>query len=358
MERTYEHLEHLKNYILTYDKPVKIMEVCGTHTFQFFATGIRDMLPPHIKLLSGPGCPVCVTPTSYIDRVIKMVEKYPDIIITTFGDMLKVPGTNRKSLMHMKSEGKDIRVVYAPEDAVKIAGEEKRHVVFLSVGFETTIAPIAAALELAEQAGIDNFYLLLSHKLIIPALKALLSDPEAEIDGFILPGHVSAIIGKKPYEPVLRGYGKPGVIAGFEGHHLIIGMATLLKLIKEERAEVINAYPEVVRDEGNRQALSLIDKYFIPADEEWRGFGIIPQSGHALREEYKHRDAKSAFPVEVSESQDPPGCLCPEVVKGKKTPPECPHFGKGCTPLHPLGPCMVSSEGACAAYYKYRREDI
>ncbi len=355
MGRTDERLARLVDYIKNYKKPVKIMEVCGTHTFQYFATGIRDMLPENIRLLSGPGCPVCVTPNSYIDRVIKIVETYPQVIITTFGDMLKVPGSDMKSLSHMKAEGADIRVVYAPEDAVKIAKDTDRPVIFLSVGFETTIPTAAAALKIAEEENITNFYMLLSHKLVIPALKALLSDPEADIDGFILPGHVSAIIGRKVYEPVLKAYGRPGVIAGFEAHHLIVGTATLLKLIEDGKAEVINAYPEVVREEGNPRAWALVETFFEEADEEWRGFGTIPMSGHKFKKEYMHRDAKEAFPVEVPPERETPGCRCPDVVKGKAIPTDCPHFGKGCTPLHPLGPCMVSSEGACAAYYKYRR---
>ena len=354
MGRTNERLARIVDYIKQFRHNVYIMEVCGTHTFQYFATGIRDMLPENIRLLSGPGCPVCVTPNSYIDRVIAVVEKYPNVIITTFGDMLKVPGSNMKSLAHLQAEGANIKVVYSPEDAVKIAASTKRPVIFLSVGFETTIPTAAAALELAEEEGIQNFYMLLSHKLIIPALEALLSDPEAKIDGFILPGHVSAIIGRKVYEPVLKKYRKPGVIAGFEAHHLIIGTATLLKLIEDGKVAVINAYPEVVREEGNPTAWKLVEKYFVETDEKWRGFGVIPFSGHRFKDEYSHRDAKVQFPVQPPPERETPGCRCPDVVKGKALPTQCPHFGKGCTPLHPLGPCMVSSEGACAAYYKYR----
>jgi len=355
MARTHGRLEELARYIRNYKYDVNIMEVCGTHTFQYFATGIRDMLPDNITLLSGPGCPVCVTPNSYIDRVIRIVETYPHVIITTFGDMLKVPGSDMRSLAHLRADGADIRVVYSPEDALNIAKAEKRPTIFLSVGFETTISPIAAALEIAETEGIDNVFLLLSHKLIIPGLKALLADADSKIDGFILPGHVSAIIGRKVYDSVLKGI-KPGVITGFEAHHLIMGTAILLKLIEDNRAEVINAYPEVVREEGNTYAWALVNKYFQETDEEWRGFGIIPRSGHKLREPYIHRDAKLQFPVEVPPSKETPGCRCPDVVKGKASPPQCPYFAKACTPLHPLGPCMVSSEGACAAYYKYRRD--
>jgi hydrogenase expression/formation protein HypD len=348
-------LEVLASFIRNYQKKANIMEVCGTHTFQFFATGIRDMLPEGVRLLSGPGCPVCVTPNSYIDRAKEIAKRY-DVIIATFGDMLKVPGSDMKSLAHLKAEGADIRVVYSPEDAVRIAASEDRPMVFLSVGFETTIPTAAAALMLAEEEGIKNFYMLPSHKLIIPALRALLEDKKAQIDGFILPGHVSAIIGRRPYEPVLKEYGKPGVITGFEAHHLIIGTAILLKLIQSGRVEVINAYPEVVREEGNPEAWALVERFFEPADERWRGFGLIPLSGHRFREDFSHRDAARTFPVDVPPERETPGCRCPDVVKGKAEPTDCPHFGKGCTPLHPLGPCMVSSEGACAAYYKYRRQ--
>jgi len=336
-------------------RPVRLMEVCGTHTVAIFRQGIRNLLPEGLSLISGPGCPVCVTAVEDIEKAMEISGK-KDVIFTTFGDMMRVPGI-KKNLSEAKAEGNDIRVVYSPMDALKIASDNKgKKVVFFATGFETTSPSVAGTLFEAEKTGIENFYIYSVHKTVPPALDALLSSGVVMIDGFIMPGHVSAIIGTKPYGFVAEKYKKPSVITGFEAGDIIQGINMLLEQIASGRAEVEIQYKKVVREEGNPKAAALINEFFEPCDAYWRGIGTIPMSGLKLREKYSHRDINSVIKVEtsfVSGPQEPEGCSCGQILKGIKTPDECPLFAGVCTPENPVGACMVSTEGSCAAYYKY-----
>jgi hydrogenase expression/formation protein HypD len=342
-------IKELKNAI---SRPVRLMEVCGTHTVAIFRHGIRDLLPEGVKLLSGPGCPVCVTSIRDVDTIIAM-SREKDVIITTFGDMMRVPG-DRKSLSTAKSEGSDVRIVYSPLDALKIAKDHpEKKVVFFATGFETTSPLVAGTVSEAEKTAIDNFYIYSVHKTVPPALKALLDSGDVMVDGFILPGHVSTIIGKAPYDFIASDYNKPSVITGFDAPDILTGIMMLLEQIAHSRTLVENQYTKVVKDEGNPRAVSVMNEYFDPSDAEWRGIGIIPESGLQLRERYRHRDIRSVLNPYIPEGKEPKACSCGEVLKGIKIPPECNLFGKVCTPEKPVGACMVSSEGSCAAYYKY-----
>ncbi|NCO84058.1 MAG: hydrogenase formation protein HypD [Nitrospirae bacterium CG_4_10_14_3_um_filter_44_29] len=336
-------------------KPVRLMEVCGTHTVAIFRQGVRELLPEGLSLISGPGCPVCVTAVEDIEKAMEISRK-ENVIFTTFGDMMRVPGV-KKNLSEAKAEGADIRVLYSPMDALKIASENKdKKIVFFATGFETTSPSVAATLFEAEKRGISNFYIYSVHKLVPPALDALLGSGEVKIDGFILPGHVSAIIGSKPYKFITEKYLKPSVITGFEAGDILQGINMLLEQIASNRAEVEIQYKKVVREEGNPKAVALINEYFEPCDAYWRGIGTIPLSGLKLRGKYKHSDINSVIKIEtsfVSGPQEPKGCSCGEILKGMKTPDECPLFAGVCTPESPVGACMVSTEGSCAAYYKY-----
>ena len=342
----------LKSFPL--EREVRIMEVCGTHTTEFFRTGVKDMFPDRLKLVDGPGCPVCVTPNDYLDRVIEIGKEY-NTIITTFGDMIKVP-SSYSSLGKEKSGGMDIEVVYSPLDALDIAEKNRgREVVFISVGFETTAPSEAVAILEAKKRNIMNFSLLSGNKVTPPAVKALLDSGEVNIDAFILPGHVSAIIGVAGWRFISEDYTKPCVVAGFENHDLIRGTLLILKLIRDKRSDILNEYTRVVKEDGNLKAMEVMYKVFRPADSHWRGIGVIPGSGLAIRDEYAEFDAMKKFPVTPPEPKEPKGCRCGELLRGLITPEECPLFGKGCVPEHPIGACMVSTEGPCAAYYKYGR---
>lgn len=333
-------------------RPVKLMEVCGTHTVAIFRHGIRDVIPKEISLLSGPGCPVCVTPIKDVDAAIA-ISRRDDCLLSTFGDMMRVPGS-KQSLFHAQAEGAHIRIVYSPMDALKLASENKdKNVVFFATGFETTSPSIAGTLFEAERAGINNFYIYSAHKIVPPALKALLDSPDLKIDGFILPGHVSVIIGTEPYEFVAADYRIPSVVTGFEAEDILQAIAMLLEQTASGRAEVEIQYTRVVKREGNQKAMSLINKYFEPCDANWRGIGVIPQSGLKLREAFSRYDVSRVFKLEIPEGQEPKGCQCGQVLRGIKIPTDCRLFGKLCTPEHPVGACMVSTEGSCAAYYKY-----
>ena len=351
--RNPEVAKHLLAEIKTLSKtPIRLMEVCGTHTMSIGRYGLRSLLPSHIKLISGPGCPVCVTAAKEIDMMIKLASH--DVIVTTFGDLMRVPGS-RSSLQKDRANGADVRVVYSPFDALEIAKKNPdKPVVFLGVGFETTAPGIAATIIAAKQQGIKNFFVLSAHKLIPPAMEALISSPDLKIDGFICPGHVSVITGLKPYEELVEKYQVPCVVTGFEPVDILQGVLMLVKQIEENSPKAEIQYTRVVKPEGNQKAMELMFKVFEPVDATWRGIGVIPKSGLALREEYAEHDASKAFDIEVEEAKEPPGCRCGDILKGLITPPECPLFGKVCTPTHPVGPCMVSSEGSCAAYYKYR----
>lgn len=358
-------------------RPIRLMEVCGTHTVAVFRHGISSLLPENLRLLSGPGCPVCVTSARDVDTAVAL-SKIDSVVFVTFGDMMRVPGSHRLhlnsigkvstksnikgsvTLYEAKAEGADVRVVYSPLDALKIASAEKhRRVVFFATGFETTSPLVAATLLEADMEGIGNFYIYSVHKLIPPALKALACAPEVNVDGFILPGHVSTITGSRPYE-FLSDYGIPSVITGFSAEDILEGILMLLKQIKTGRPEVQIQYRSVVREEGNPRALALLDEYFEPSGVQWRGIGIIEKSGLELREKYKNRDIKGVFDPVCREADDllpekelygP--CSCGDVLRGIKTPPNCPLFRERCTPDNPVGACMVSTEGSCQAYYRY-----
>jgi hydrogenase expression/formation protein HypD len=333
-------------------RPMKLMEVCGTHTVAIARFGLREVMPPTVTLLSGPGCPVCVTANRDIDLAIE-IGRVDGVAITTFGDMMKVPGSY-SSLAREKADGRDIRVVYSPLDAMALAeAEPSLQVVFLGVGFETTAPTVAAAIRAASAKGLGNFSVLCVHKTVPLALEALVNDPDVAIDGFLLPGHVSTIIGPEPYRFIARQYGVPGVIAGFEPVDVLQGVLMLARQVAEGRAEIEIGYRRGVAEGGNPTARAIIDEVFEPADSDWRGIGVIPGTGLAIREAFAHLDAAKRFDVTPPEPKDIPGCQCGEVLRGITLPYQCRLFAKGCTPEHPIGPCMVSSEGSCAAYYRY-----
>jgi hydrogenase expression/formation protein HypD len=333
-------------------RSLNLMEVCGTHTVAIFRHGIRQLLPPPLSMLSGPGCPVCVTTNADIDKAIALAEQ-AGVTLATFGDMMKVPGSYQ-SLQQVKADGSDVRVVYSPRDAVCMARDNpRRPVVFLAVGFETTAPTIAAALLEAEALGLKNFYLISVHKLIPPAMRALLTAGEVRIDGFICPGHVSVVIGSQPYQFIPQQYGVPCVITGFEPLDVLQGIEMLLRQIADGRAEVEIQYRRGVRPEGNPLAWELVSRVFETSDADWRGLGCIPGSGLKLRPEYRRFDAEEAFAISPPPTKEHKGCLCGDILRGVKTPPECPLFAKACTPERPVGPCMVSSEGTCAGWYQY-----
>ena len=338
-------------------RAVRFMEVCGTHTVSICRHGIRDLMPPEITLTSGPGCPVCVTATADIDTFIKAAE-LESSIITTFGDLLRVPGS-RSSLQDARAEGADIRTVYSSLDALQIARENPdRQVIFLGVGFETTTPTVAAAIITAEQEGLQNFSVISSNKVIPPALEALLDDPEIQIDGLICPGHVSIMIGADAYEPFARKYGIPCVIAGFEPVDILKAVVMLAEQIKSGTPKVEIAYDRAVTREGNQQAMAVMHKVFEPVDALWRGLTVIPDSGLEIRPEYSGFNARKRFDIAISKAKDPAGCACGDVLKSIKTPADCKLFGTACRPEHPIGPCMVSGEGACGAYYKYQAQRV
>jgi hydrogenase expression/formation protein HypD len=328
------------------------MEVCGTHTVSIAKNGLRAVMPERVTLLSGPGCPVCVTANQDIDVAIELA-KQPGVVVTTFGDMMKVPGSY-SSLAAEKADGHDVRIVYSPLDAIAMAtNEPDKQVVFVAVGFETTAPLIAAAILRAKEAGLENFSVFCAHKTVPAALGALVNDPEVKIDAFILPGHVSTIIGSKPYEFLADEYHVPGVITGFEPVDVLQGVYMILKQLEEGRAEIEIAYHRGVMPEGNIHAQQMVEQVFEPVDADWRGIGVIPGTGLAIRDEYAHYDARKRIPVTPPEPKEIKGCQCGEVLRGITLPFECRLFGRGCTPEHPIGPCMVSSEGSCAAYYRF-----
>jgi hydrogenase expression/formation protein HypD len=345
-------LDELHELVDGIARPLKLMEVCGTHTVEIFRHGIRDVIPRTITLLSGPGCPVCVTSVQDVDAAIA-IARVPGVIMATFGDMMRVPG-GKESLLEARSEGADVRVLYSPLDALSLARKEpNKEIVFFATGFETTSPLIAATVAQAVAEGIKNFSVYTAHKLVPPALQALLDSPDVLVDGFILPGHVSTIIGKKPYEFVASRYGKPSVITGFDAKDIIEGILMIVRQIAQKRAIVEIQYRDVVKEEGNPKAVALLDEYFTPSDAYWRGIGCIPNSGLKLREKFAAFDANKRFNPPVSTSTEPELCSCGDILRGVKIPTECPLFGTGCTPESPVGPCMVSTEGSCAAYYKY-----
>jgi hydrogenase expression/formation protein HypD len=333
-------------------RPMKIMEVCGTHTVAIARNGLRELMPENVKLLSGPGCPVCVTANRDIDLAIE-IGRLPGVTLTTFGDMMKVPGSY-SSLAREKADGRDIRIVYSPLDAVALASENNdMQVVFLGVGFETTAPTVASAIRTASRMGLENFSVLAMHKTVPLALEALINDPQVAIDGFILPGHVSTIIGPEPYRFLAEKYHVPGAVTGFEPVDVLQGVLSLVRQIAAGEARIDVPYRRGVSADGNPTARTLMADIFEPSDSDWRGIGVIPGTGLAIREKFGTFDALRRFDVTPPEPKEIPGCQCGEVLRGITLPFECRLFGKGCTPEHPIGPCMVSSEGSCAAYYRY-----
>ncbi len=334
-------------------RELHFMEVCGTHTVNMFRYGIRETIQPEVKFISGPGCPVCVTPTSEIDKAIWLSQQ-KDIIITTYGDMIRVPGSNGISLRKAIAKGATVKIVYAATDSIDIALKNPdKEVVFLAVGFETTSPATAILAKDTIQKGIKNLSILVMHKVIPPAMETLLNDEDIAIDGFLCPGHVSVIIGEKPYQFIPERYYKPAVIGGFKASEILYAIYRMVLQIAKEQPAVENAYKHVVRSEGNKNAQNLLREVFYIGDTEWRGLGRIPNSGMLLKEKFSILDAEKRFQIPKLHSKDPPGCRCGDVLKGIIEPYQCPLFGKVCTPLEPVGPCMVSSEGSCAAYYKY-----
>lgn len=335
--------------------PYAFMEVCGGHTHTIYRHGIEQLLPDTVELVHGPGCPVCVIPMGRVDDAISLAEK-PGVVFTSFGDMMRVPGSS-SSLLEAKARGADVRMVYSPLDALKIAQKNPdKRVVFFAVGFETTAPSTAVTLLRAREAGVRNFSVFSNHVTIVPPLKAILDSPDLRLDGFLGPGHVSTVIGNRPYDFVPRRYGKPLVTAGFEPLDILQAVVMLLQQFADGRCEVENQYNRVVADEGNPIALRILEQVFtLRPHFEWRGLGFIAQSALALREEFAAWDAERLFDLPGVRVADPKACQCGEVLKGVIKPWECKVFGTACTPETPIGTCMVSSEGACAAYYTFGR---
>ncbi len=339
----------------TVTRPWTIMEICGGQTHSLVKNGILDMLPREVTMVHGPGCPVCVTPIDMIDKAVQLgLER--DVIICSFGDMVRVPGS-AKNLLQAKAEGADVRMVYSPLEAVAIArANPSREVVFFAVGFETTAPPNALSVILAEKEGISNYSLLVSHVLVPPAMEAILSDEESRIQAFLAAGHVCTVMGYDEYYPLAEKYKIPIVVTGFEPVDLLQGILMAVKQLESGRNEVENQYSRVVKREGNSHALDVIRSVFEVADRDWRGIGTIPMSGYELRSEYQKYNAAEKFEIDPVRREEPKECMAGKVLKGLMKPQDCPQFGKGCTPMHPMGAPMVSSEGACAAYYHYSQQ--
>jgi|SaaInlStandDraft_1057018.scaffolds.fasta_scaffold03117_6 hydrogenase expression/formation protein HypD len=343
------------NRIPAPDRKYKVMEVCGGHTVSIFKYGIRQVLPDWMELVSGPGCPVCVTPVSYIDRAIALAGE-ENVIIASFGDLMRVPGTE-SSLLQVRAEGADVRMCYSPTDALKIAKDEPdQRVVFLGIGFETTAPTTASVVKQAQEQGLQNFYVLSAHKTMPNAMRALVSSGELGIDAFVCPGHVSTITGTGMYDFLTKEFSTPCVVSGFEPLDILHSLVYIARQFSESRSEVENTYSRVVVPEGNAKAQALLQEVFDEVDMEWRGFGSIPKSGLVLSDQYRHFDAEREIAVSLPESREHPGCICGEIMRGVKTPKDCSLFGTVCTPDSPTGPCMVSDEGSCATYFQYARE--
>ncbi|WP_028586794.1 hydrogenase formation protein HypD [Desulfocurvus vexinensis] len=338
------------------DGELRFMEVCGTHTVAIFRSGLRSMLPPGVVHLSGPGCPVCVTHESEVGMYMDLAGR-DGVIVATFGDLVRVPGPGGTCLKDAMAQGARVAVVYSPFDALTLARENPQAtVVFLGIGFETTAPTVAATLQAARAAGVGNFQVLSFHKLVPPALRALLGDPELNLHALVMPGHVSTIIGLEPYRFIAEDFHLPAAITGFDPLDILQSLLDIVRQRKEGRAEVVNLYRRAVQDLGNPKAVAVMESVFTPADALWRGIGMIPGSGLALRPEYEAFDAQKTLGLTMAEAKPIPGCRCGDVLRGKLTPDRCPLFAKACTPAKPVGPCMVSTEGSCAAYYKYQLE--
>ncbi len=337
-------------------RPVSLMEVCGTHTVNACRSGVHSLMPPSVRLVSGPGCPVCVTAQRYIDALVALGRR-GEVTILTYGDMLRVAGAGG-SLELARSEGADVRVVTSTLEAVEAARREPgRQMVFAAVGFETTAPATAAAILAAEAEGLANFSVLPCHKLVLPAMRTLLADPTVPLDGFLCPGHVSVIIGAEAYREIVDRHRKPCVVTGFEALQIMAGVVHLMRQVAAGEARLENLYPEVVSPHGNRRAIELIERVFVPGDSAWRALGEMPGSGLDLRPEFAAFDAFRRFGIVLGDDREPRGCICGKVVTGRAVPSECPLFAKACTPVYPIGPCMVSSAGTCQAWFKYRRHE-
>jgi hydrogenase expression/formation protein HypD len=336
-------------------KPLRVMEICGSHTMAIFRNGLRSILPAGMELVSGPGCPVCVTSASHMDAFIAMADK-PGVRVTIFGDLFRVPGTHT-SLAEASSRGARIDVVYSPMDALDLAAKNPEDlVVFLGVGFETTTPGIAATILAAHNRKIKNFVVFSTQKTMPAPMHALLGDPALKIDGLLCPGHVSSIIGAGAWEQFAKNYRLACVIAGFETADLLKGLIVLARQVANDDRKVENCYPRAVSWGGNQRARAMVEEIFAPADMDWRGLGRIALSGLKIKDKYRDYDAEARLDIKLPEAREPRGCLCGNILKGVNTPKECPLFDNRCTPANPVGPCMVSSEGTCAAYHKYGRD--
>jgi len=333
-------------------KPARLMEFCGGHTVAIFKHGLRQLLPHNIEMLSGPGCPVCVTAAADLDKAIAL-GKLPDVIITSFGDMVRVPGS-RSSLQKAKAEGADVRIVYSAQDALAIARENpQQRVVFIGIGFETTAPTIAASVLQAERENVKNYAVLSLHKVTPPVMKAILQLGEVKLNGIICPGHVSAVIGSRPYEFLAKDYRIACAVAGFEPVDILLAIDQLVEQIERDKPGVEIAYRRGVKPEGNPAALKLLDTVFEIGGADWRGIGAVPDSGLLFKEKYARFDAARQFDIKIKPAKEPNGCICGAVLRGVSTPNDCRLFRAACTPEHPVGPCMVSSEGSCATYFQY-----
>ena len=338
-------------------RPWTLMEVCGGQTHSILKFGIDQLLPEHVELLHGPGCPVCVTALERIDRAVAIAAR-PDVIFCSFGDMLRVPGS-RDDLLAVKERGGDVRIVYSPLDALRLAERQRdKRVVFFAVGFETTAPANAMAVHRAAALGLENFFLLTAHVLVPPALEALMASPDVRVQAFLAPGHVCVVTGMRGYQGLVDRHRVPVVVTGFEPVDILRGVLAAVRQLEAGEARVENAYPRAVRAEGNPEALRMLEEVFVVSDQTWRGLGVIPRSGYALAPRYQRFDAEKAFDVADLRVSEPPECRAGLVLQGRLKPPDCPEFGTGCTPEHPKGATMVSTEGACAAYFQYGRPHV
>jgi hydrogenase expression/formation protein HypD len=353
LDRIYKAQKVIDSACKTLGRQINIMEVCGTHTVSIFRNGIRSILPDKVKLLSGPGCPVCVTDQSYIDTVLQLADR-DDVLIATYGDMVRVPG--RSGSLETKQPGGSVKVVLSSDDALQLAKDNgDKTIVFVAVGFETTAPATAVVVKQAAEENIENFCILSEHKLVVPAMRALLSEKNHNIDGFLCPGHVTVIIGYRRYLEIVEQFARPCVVAGFEPAQIIEGLAEVCRQVAAGKAELKSIYSAVVTEEGNRTAQEVIDECFEPVDGYWRGLGKIEKSTLRLRDKYNRFDALKRFEITERPDEDTTDCRCGEVLCGLIEPPECSLFSGSCRPQTPVGPCMVSSEGACAAWFKYGR---
>jgi hydrogenase expression/formation protein HypD len=337
----------------TITRPWVMMEICGGQTHAIMRYGLDQLLPPEVELVHGPGCPVCVTSLELVDKALAIASQ-PDVIFTSYGDMLRVPGS-KHDLFSVRAAGGDVRVVYSPLDAIKIARDNpEKQVVFFAIGFETTAPANAMSVLQARELGLENFSILVSHVRVPPAMHAILSSPQNRVQGFLAAGHVCAVMGYWEYPPIASQYQVPIAVTGFEPLDILQGIRAVVNMLEEGRIDVENAYSRTVTFEGNRPAQDVIQRVFENCDRNWRGIGMIPDSGWCLRPEFKQYDAEKRFSVAHIKPQESPLCVAGQVLQGMKKPPECPAFGIQCTPENPLGATMVSSEGACAAYYRYR----